>query len=157
MKIIKKILLALLLVFLAMQFYRPQKNVSDTVPATDLLLVEQPPAELAGIFKAACYDCHSNNTKYPWYNHIAPVSFLLADHVKEGKKHLNFSEWESYSAKKKAHKMEECIEEVKERHMPMESYVWMHPEAKLTDAQIAMLTEWAGTLQLKYELAAQRP
>lgn len=155
MKIIKKILLALLVVFLAMQFYRPQKNVSDTVPSTDLLLVEQPPAELAGIFKAACYDCHSNNTKYPWYNHIAPVSFLLADHVKEGKKHLNFSEWESYSAKKKAHKMEECIEEVKERHMPMESYVWMHPEAKLTDAQIAMLTEWAATLQLKYELAAQ--
>lgn len=155
MKIIKKILLVLLVVFLAMQFYRPQKNVSDTVPATDLLLVEQPPAELVGIFKAACYDCHSNNTKYPWYNHIAPVSFLLADHVKEGKKHLNFSEWESYSAKKKAHKMEECIEEVKERHMPMESYVWMHPEAKLTDAQIAMLTEWAATLQLKYELAAQ--
>lgn len=155
MKIIKKILVALLVVFIGMQFYRPQKNISETVPSTDLLLIEQPPAELANVFKSACYDCHSNNTKYPWYNNVAPVSFLLADHVKEGKKHLNFSEWESYSAKKKAHKMEECIEEVKERHMPMESYVWMHPEAKLTDAQIAMLAEWAGSLQLKYELAAQ--
>lgn len=155
MKILKFSLVTLLIVFLGMQFVRPEKNMNAEVPATDLIAVEAPDQELAVVLKNACYDCHSNNTHYPWYAEVAPVSFWIADHVEEGKEHLDFSQWDAYSPKKKAHKMEELIEEVKEHEMPLESYTLMHGEAKLTDDQIEALTAWAAMLQTKYELGAQ--
>ncbi|THD67479.1 cytochrome C [Robertkochia marina] len=155
MKIVKISLVILLIVFLGMQFVRPEKNLNAEVPATDLIAVEAPDQEVAVVLKSACYDCHSNNTKYPWYAEVAPVSFWIADHVEEGKEHLDFSQWDAYSPKKKAHKMEELIEEVKEHEMPLESYTLMHGEAKLTAEQIEALTSWAAMLQTKYELGAQ--
>jgi len=156
MKVFKKIMLFLLLVFLVMQFIRPEKNTSETVAATDLITVLNPPTEISLILKNSCYDCHSNNTRYPWYSQIAPVSYWLSDHIKEGKKHLNFSQWESYAPKRKAHKMEELVEEVKGKTMPLESYLWMHHDANLTEEEIAQLVSWADGLRLKYELEEQQ-
>lgn len=155
MKIVKKSLVVLLVIFLGMQLVRPEKNTSEVVAESDFITAETPDDEIAVTLKSACYDCHSNNTKYPWYAEVAPVSFWIADHVEDGTKHLNFSEWTSYSAKKKAHKMEELIEEVKEHEMPLESYVWMHEEAKLTQEQIEALTTFAQMLQTTYERDAQ--
>ncbi|NER11966.1 cytochrome C [Leptobacterium flavescens] len=155
MKIVKKILVLLLIVLVIMQFIRPEKNTSDTVPATDFITMTNPSEEIKGILKTACYDCHSNNTVYPWYNNIAPVSYWLADHVKDGKKHLNFSDWGNYDQKRKAHKLEELVEEVKEHKMPLNSYLWMHKDAKLDDAQIEALTSWAQDLRFVYQLKAK--
>jgi hypothetical protein len=155
MKIIKKLLILLLIVFIVIQFFRPQKNISDTIPATDFIAMTKPSPQIEATLRAACYDCHSNNTNYPWYSELAPVSFVIAEHVKDGKKHLNFSEWDTYSAKKKAHKLEELVEEVEEGHMPEESYTWMHAEAKLTEAQISELTNWAKDLRFIYQLGAE--
>jgi hypothetical protein len=155
MKIIKKLLILLLIVFIVIQFFRPQKNISDTIPATDFIAMTKPSPQIEATLRAACYDCHSNNTNYPWYSEVAPVSFVIAEHVKDGKKHLNFSEWDTYSAKKKAHKLEELVEEVEEGHMPEESYTWMHAEAKLTEAQISELTNWAKDLRFIYQLGAE--
>ncbi|MCK0157700.1 heme-binding domain-containing protein [Cellulophaga sp. F20128] len=155
MKILKKILVALLLVLIAMQFYRPDKNSAETDLKTAFLTETNPSAELQNIFESSCFDCHSNTTSYPWYNNIAPVSYWLADHIKDGKKHLNFSEWETYSAKKKDHKLEEVIEMVGEGEMPLQEYTWTHNEAKLSEAQVAAVIDWAKKTRLLYQLGQQ--
>ncbi|MCC6334905.1 MAG: heme-binding domain-containing protein [Myxococcales bacterium] len=104
----------------------------------------QAPAEVKGVLKRACWDCHSNETVWPWYARVAPVSFLVRHHVKDGRRHLNFSEWAGYTPERKAKKFEECGKEVSEGKMPMTSYVLLHPEAQLTDAEKKSLAAWAG-------------
>jgi len=103
----------------------------------------QAPADVAKVLQRACYDCHSNQTTWPWYSQIAPVSWLVARDVNEGRRHLNFSVWDSYEPAKKAKKLEHVASEVKEGEMPMAIYVPMHPEAKLTEADRALLIAWA--------------
>ncbi|WP_340198951.1 heme-binding domain-containing protein [Ascidiimonas sp. W6] len=152
MKIIKKILILLLIALIVIQFLRPEKNLSETIPATDFIAMTSPSPKIETTLRSACYDCHSNNTKYPWYSEVAPISFLIAEHVKDGKKHLNFSEWGNYSVKKKAHKLEELIEEVEEGHMPESAYTWMHAEANLSKEQVAELNSWAKDLRFIYQL-----
>ncbi|NYJ27162.1 heme-binding domain-containing protein [Allomuricauda sp. ARW1Y1] len=150
MKIAKKIALALLVVLVGMQFYRPEKNVAagDYVAAFET--ETNPSPEVKAILNTACYDCHSDNTEYPWYNNIAPVSYWLADHIEDGKKHLNFSDWQNYDTKKKDHKLEELIEEVKEGEMPLKEYTWTHGDAKLTQEQINALVSWAKDARANY-------
>jgi hypothetical protein len=155
MKILKKILWALLAIFVIAQFFRPDKNVSDTVPMTDFIVVEQPPQRIAEMIKTSCYDCHSNNTKYPWYNAITPVNYWLGGHVRHGKGEFNFSTWQEYSPRKKDHKLEEFVELVEKHEMPLESYLWMHSDAKLNSEQIEQLTNWVTTLRLKYKTASK--
>ena len=150
MKIAKKIALALLVVLVGMQFYRPEKNVAvgDYVAAFET--ETNPSPEVKAILNTACYDCHSDNTEYPWYNNIAPVSYWLADHIEDGKKHLNFSDWQNYDAKNKDHKLEELIEEVKEGEMPLKEYTWTHGDAKLSQEQISTLLAWADGVRANY-------
>ena len=104
---------------------------------------------------STCYDCHSNNTEYPWYNNIAPISYWLADHVKDGKKHLNFSDWESYSVKKKAHKLEEVAEMMEDGEMPLKEYTWIHEEAQLSEEQKNDVISWAQQTRALYQLNQQ--
>ncbi|MFD0862424.1 heme-binding domain-containing protein [Sungkyunkwania multivorans] len=153
MKIVKKILVALLIIFVVMQFIRPEKNIDSTDHLSAFIQETKPSAEVENILKKACYDCHSNHTVYPWYAEVAPVSYWLDDHIEHGKGHLNFSAWDTYSVKKKDHKMEEVIEYVENRWMPLNSYTWGHAEAKLTDEQIQTITDWAKALRLTYQLA----
>ena len=96
-----------------------------------------PPENVKIILETTCFDCHSNKTNYPWYNSITPVNYWLESHVNDGKKHLDFSKWSSYSLKRKEHKMDELHEEVAEGEMPLKSYTWTHADANLTAAQIA--------------------
>ncbi len=152
MKIIKKILVLLLIALVVMQFIRPEKNLDETTHLAAFLEETQPTEEVAVLLENACYDCHSNNTKYPWYAEVAPVSYWLDDHIEDGKRHLNFSDWASYSKKKKDHKMEEVIEYVKEGWMPLNSYTWVHEEAKLTDAETKKLLDWAEQMRIIYQL-----
>ena len=91
------------------------------------------------MLKSSCYDCHSNHTKYPWYNNVTPVSWWIASHISEVKEELNFSEWENYTLKKKKHKLKEIIEETGEGEMPLRSYLWTHVEANY---QRIKLIDW---------------
>ena len=100
------------------------------------------PAEVQTLLEAACYDCHSNETKYPWYSQVAPVSWFVADHIQEGREALNFSTFGNLSANDRSEVMEESAENIQEGEMPLESYVWMHPEAKLSAAQRETLIQW---------------
>lgn len=156
MKLIKKIVLALLVIFVAMQFYRPEKNADQGNHTLSFITETNPQQDVKTIIQESCYDCHSNNTVYPWYNNIAPVSYWLSDHIKDGKKHLNFSDWENYDAKKKDHKLDEIIEIVSEGEMPLKEYTWTHSEARLTESQRKAVMDWAQKTKLLYQLN-QRP
>jgi hypothetical protein len=153
MKIIKKILWLLLIVFVIAQFFGPDKNEGDLASIDAFITETNPPEDVRLILKESCYDCHSDVTRYPWYNKITPVNYWLADHVKEAKKHFNVSNWEGNSVKKKDHKFEELIEMVEEKEMPLPSYTWTHGEAKLNDAQRESIIKWAEQVRFKFGLA----
>lgn len=150
MKIVKKIAIALLVVLVGIQFFRPEKNQAEGDYVAAFVAETQPSPEVQGILKSACYDCHSANTNYPWYSNVAPISYWLADHIEEGKEHLDFSDWANYTAKKKDHKLEELVEEVKEGEMPLNEYTWTHADARLTQEQITTLLTWAEETRKKY-------
>ncbi|MFL0353584.1 heme-binding domain-containing protein [Xanthomarina sp. GH4-25] len=152
MKTIKKLLLLLLMVFLVAQFFGPEKNEGNLASIEPFLIETNPPENIKTILRESCFDCHSNVTRYPWYNNITPVNYWLADHVKVGKKHFNFSNWEGSSLKKKDHKFEELIEMIEKEEMPLPSYTWAHSEAKLSKAQRNDLVEWAKQVRFKYSL-----
>ncbi|MBV1925343.1 MAG: heme-binding domain-containing protein [Dokdonia sp.] len=154
MKWIKRFFVVALVAFVIMQFVRPDKNEGDSDYASvDAFLTETKPVpEVAAVLTDTCFDCHSDQTRYPWYAEVAPVSYWLSDHVKDGKKHLNFSKWSEYSVKRKDHKLEEVVEMVEAREMPLDSYTWTHEEARLSDAQVEALILWAKAARVNYGL-----
>lgn len=152
MKIIKKILVLLLIVFVIAQFFGPDKNEGDLALVDAFLTETNPPENIKALLKESCFDCHTSATRYPWYSNITPVNYWMADHVKHGKKHFDMSNWEGNSVKKKDHKFEELIEMVEEKEMPLPSYTWTHTEAKLSDSQIQDIVEWAKQVRFKYSL-----
>jgi hypothetical protein len=151
MKIIKKIAIVLLVALVIAQFFGPEKNEGDITSVAAFMAETNPPANVRKILSESCFDCHSNSTKYPWYDNITPVNFWLNEHINDGKKHLNFSDWSSYSLKKKEHKMDELHEEVEEGEMPLNSYTWTHSEANLTQEEIAEMVAWGKNVQADYK------
>jgi len=139
---IKKILLGLLAIFLILQIFQIDKNNPSYDAQQDYLSAVDVPDNLRALLKDACYDCHSHETKYPWYSYVQPVGWWLKDHVKDGKKHLNFSEWMTYAPKKAKHKLEECFEELENGAMPLKPYRFTHAEARLSDEQRQELVTW---------------
>lgn len=122
-----------LLVLVGLQFVPIEMSNPDIEPEKDFLSISGTPEGLATQIKQSCYDCHSFETQYPWYSKIAPVSFIMANHINEGREHLNFSAWGDYGAKKQNHKLEECFEMIETGEMPMKGYVVFHSTAKLSD------------------------
>ena len=107
--------------------------------------VQAPPGVMSQI-RTSCYDCHSNESDWPWYSYVAPVSWFVADHVQEGREHLNFSTWGDLPAEEQAEMAEEISEEVHEGEMPLSSYLWMHADARMSGAQQRVITDWADGL-----------
>ena len=140
--IVKKVLIFLLAVFVIMQFSRIDKTAPKIEKAKDFISMTNPPADIEKMIRNACYDCHSFETEYPWYSNVAPFSWILGDHIEEGREHLNFSVWADYSEDKANHKLHECEEELEEKKMPIDSYTWTHGDAKLSDKQREKLAEW---------------
>lgn len=145
-----KILLALAVILVVIQAIRPAKNLSAAEPFTgrnEITVLHPASAEVKQILAVACYDCHSNRTRYPWYAEVQPVGWWLARHVKDGRRHLNFSEFGAYPAKRQAKKLQEVVDELKDREMPLKSYTLTHADARLTGEQVAALSAWAQAAQ----------
>lgn len=142
MKILKKIAILALIALIILQFFGPERNEGDLADLKPFITETNLPSSVAATLKVACYDCHTSNTRYPWYSKIEPISYWMAEHIEHGKEELNFSEWSSYSAKRKDHKLEEVIEEIEKGHMPIASYLWTHADAKLTEEQIKEIDAW---------------
>jgi thiamine pyrophosphate-dependent acetolactate synthase large subunit-like protein len=156
MKIVKKILVFLLIVLIIMQFFRPSKNVSAQTSSNDITLLHPIPGDVKSILSKACNDCHTNNTKYPWYAQIQPMAWWLEDHILEGKKELNFSEFALYRLRKQYKKMEEVVEQVEDNLMPLEEYAYVHGDSKLTADEKAKVIGWANgimtSMKAKYPM-----
>lgn len=143
---IRKILRVLLAIFVVMQAIRPKLDNKGGATTNAISQLTSIPEETNQLLRSSCYDCHSNTTVYPWYSHVQPVGWWLDDHVNEGKRELNFDEFATYSLRKQYHKLEEIVEQVKEKEMPLNSYTWIHKDADLTDVQRQQLTGWADQL-----------
>jgi len=146
MKIFKKLLIVLLVVFVVAQAFRPEKNNSNDT-SKDISNSYVVPENVKTILAKACNDCHSNNTRYPWYAEIQPVAWWINDHVKDGKKHLNFNEFDGYRIARQYKKLEECIDEVKDGEMPLTSYTIIHKDAKLSDDEKQILFTWCEIIR----------
>lgn len=146
---IKKILLGLIVLGIGIQFIRPAKNLSATPEKTDLLVLHTAPAEVKKLLLMGCYDCHSENTRYPWYAEIQPLAWWLDAHVRDGKREFNFSTFGDLSAKKKASRLEEVIDQIGSRKMPLKSYTLVHRDAIFTDPQVKAINDWLESVRDK--------
>lgn|SRR5690554_2077020 len=151
MRIVKIILMFLIIAFVGIQFVPTSRNISDTVPKTDFMEINKVPNAIQNKLQVSCYDCHSNNTRYPWYNKVQPIAYFLERHIKEGKAELNFSEWEAYSNRRKNSKLRSIISQIQDDEMPLYSYTLMHREAKFSEAEkislIHYLTAFRDSLE----------
>ena len=143
----KKIFILVAVIVVVIQFYRPNKNISEKSSYNSIEKHYLVPANVSLLLKTSCYDCHSNNTKYPWYNNIQPVAWWLNKHIVEGKKELNFDEFNNYSFEKKKKKLSEIIHEIEKKDMPLSSYTFIHEDAILTQQQQKEIIDWAKKLK----------
>ncbi|MBS1574776.1 MAG: heme-binding domain-containing protein [Bacteroidetes bacterium] len=144
---VKKIFIALLVILIIMQFFHPKRNnMQGNQPDHISRLYPVSPA-VKTILDKACNDCHSNYTAYPWYSNVQPIDWWMTDHIIEGKRELNFDEFSMYAPRRQYHKLEEIMKEVKEEEMPLNSYTWIHKNAKLSQAEKDTLINWAGGIR----------
>ena len=129
MKIVRVIAWVALGAFVAIQFFPVDYNEAETIPNTDFMVVNNVPANIKQQLQVSCYDCHSNNTAYPWYNKIQPAAWYLEHHIKEGKEELNFNTWDSYSNRRKNSKLRSIIKQIESGEMPLDSYTLIHRNA----------------------------
>ena len=141
---------------LLIQILRPERTNPASDSSLALSQLASPPAEIELTLKNACLDCHSNQTVWPWYSEVAPLSWMIADHVKRGRAELNFSEWGRYQSGERAHLLKEAQELLEKREMPPWGYRLFHPEARLSDAEIAALSQWAERERASLEAAGQQ-
>ena len=143
-KIVKIVVIILVAAFVVVQFVRPNQT-NPAVNAAETLEASVPvPDNVEEILKRSCNDCHSNTTSYPWYAQVSPVSWFLNDHIQEGRGELNFSIWNTYTAKRKDKKLDEICEQVKTGEMPLPSYLWIHRDAALREGDANILCDWAN-------------
>jgi hypothetical protein len=148
---LKKIFYALIAVFIIIQFFHPKSNKAEGEQANYIGKTFAVPEDVKSILTKACNDCHSNNTRYPWYCYIQPVDWWTNKHVVDGKRHLNFDEFANKSPRYQYNKIKECKEQVEKNEMPLDSYLWIHKDAKLTDNEKTTLYAWTESIQKDLE------
>lgn len=138
----KKVLFVVLVIIILFQFIQPDKNKSEGISENDISKAYIMPENVHVILQNKCYDCHSNNTHYPWYSTIQPIGWWMDYHINDGKHDLNFSEFKTYNEKKANHKLEELSDAVTNGWMPLDSYLWIHSDAKITPEETIVINEW---------------
>ncbi len=147
MKTIKRIGIAILVVLVGLQFFPAGTNQSKEVPPTDFILTYKVPDNIGRILNASCYNCHSNNTNYPWYSHVQPVGWFLENHINKGKEELNFSEFASYSIRRQKSKLKSMANQIGKNEMPLSSYTLIHRDARLSEVGKKELLDYLNSLQ----------
>lgn len=144
-----RLILVLVVLFIIIQFIPTHFNPASFDTTQDIMAEENVPDSVAILIKNACYDCHSFETKFPWYANMAPVSWMLKSHIKNGRQNMNLSIWGTYPKSKKIAIVGEIIEVVDTKRMPLKSYTWMHPKARLTDEQRQQIAGWGAKEEVK--------
>ncbi|MBV8858815.1 MAG: heme-binding domain-containing protein [Acidobacteria bacterium] len=143
----------LLMLFAGVQLVRPERANPPAAAGQSLEEQARVPGEVAGVLQRSCMDCHSNRTDWPWYSNVAPVSWFVTDHVKHGRRYLNFSRWGAYSRRDQIDHLNAICAEVKSGSMPLDSYTLIHRSARLTPADVRTLCAWAGEEQRRLATA----
>jgi hypothetical protein len=147
-KNIKKILFVGLIIFLLIQLYQPARNNGFEQDITaNFTKVYNVPKNIETILRTSCYDCHSNNTNYPWYSNIQPARFFMESHINEGKENLNFNEWGNYSGRKQKNKLDRIAKQIKSNEMPLASYTLIHKNATLSATQKKEVLDWINKIE----------
>ena len=147
MKKLKAAVLVLLVVLVGLQFFPTRSNHSTIIPSTDFVKTNEAPEKIAQTLQASCYDCHSNNTNYPWYSKVQPVGWLLEGHINKGKEVLNLSEFDSYSGRKQQSKLTSMISQIEDDKMPLAAYTFIHRKARLSKENKKFLLDYLRTLE----------
>ncbi|PYF74630.1 heme-binding domain-containing protein [Pedobacter nutrimenti] len=142
---IKKILLGLLVILIMIQFIHPARNKSGQGMPNDISKMVAMPGDVRGILKKACYDCHSNNTDYPWYTYIQPMHWFMNYHIQSGKEELNFNEFGAYTPRRQQSKLRSIENSLKDGSMPLSSYTLIHRNAILSEAEKSLIINWVQT------------
>jgi len=138
-----------LIAFVGIQFFPTERNQNKAEYVTDFMLVNKVPPMVQNKIKVSCYDCHSNKTEYPWYNKIQPVAWFLEDHIKNGKAELNFNEWGDYSDRRKNSKLRSIISQIEDDEMPLDSYTFIHWDAKFSKSEKKEIIKYMTQLKNK--------
>jgi hypothetical protein len=144
-KILKITVLVLAIVFVVIQFIRPNFNNPPENQADTLEASMSVPENVGMVLSRSCADCHSNRTIYPWYSKVSPASWYLDDHIRDGRRELNISEWNTYEKKKKIRKLDEICEQVEQGEMPLPSYLWIHWDAAMKPGEAQSICDWANS------------
>ena len=151
-KVIKTVLIILLIALIIIQFIRPAKNQGEEIATNQITAVQLVPDDVQQTLKVSCYDCHSNTTRYPWYENIQPVAWFLNHHIVEGKKEVNFSIFATYPAYRRYKKFKEIQKQIKDGDMPLFSFTIIHRDAVLNAEQKSNLINWAANAQKEMEV-----
>jgi hypothetical protein len=139
------IIASIILILIIIQFFPVDKSVPETDPSLDFFVITNPRRKITAMIKTSCYDCHSYKTEYPWYSNLAPLSWLLRSHIKEGREHLNLSEFGKFSREQRFIILASMKKEISEKEMPLKSYTFIHKEAMLTADMREALINWLST------------
>ncbi|HEV8592529.1 MAG TPA: heme-binding domain-containing protein [Pyrinomonadaceae bacterium] len=146
-KILKVTLIVLAAAVIIAQFIQPDRTNPPVNAAETLEASAAVPDDVKNVLSRACADCHTSNTSYPWYSKVSPVSWWMQNHINEGRHELNFSQWATFSDKRKNRKLDEICEQVRSREMPLPSYLWIHRDSKLSDDEINLLCSWTESMR----------
>lgn len=136
-----------LITLVGIQFISADVNKQEVISSSDIRDVYDVPVNVMNILENSCYDCHSNNTNYPWYSQVQPIRLIMDHHVEEGKEELNFSEFANYSERRKRNKMRAISEQIEKSKMPLPSYLWLHSDANLSNEEKNILMEFISSLK----------
>jgi hypothetical protein len=144
-KIIQRIIVVGLFALVGIQFIPANLNKKEVIPTSDIRYVYDIPDRVLNILETSCYDCHSNNTNYPWYSNIQPARMIMDHHVKEGKEELNFNEFKNYSDRRKKNKIKSIISQIEDGNMPIPSYALMHNDVRVSADDKKEVMKWFKT------------
>jgi hypothetical protein len=141
--LLKRLSLGLLIVLAGIQLFRPDRTNPQVTPSQTVQAAASLPPGVDAVLKRSCYDCHSSETRWPWYSSVVPMAWGVANHVKQGRAEMNFSDWGAYPARKRVALLEKMCDEVREGRMPLKQYLWLHRDATLSEADWKSVCDWS--------------
>lgn len=155
-KVIKYLVILIIIAFVVIQFFGPDRTTASNMTPDDINKKMQVPVNIQGIFKRSCYDCHSNETKWPWYSSVAPVSWVIADDITKGKAKMNFSEWGKMKESKQEERLSDICEQINEDKMPLPKYLLLHKDDALSKAEKDTIYSWVKSLGIDFDLEGDK-
>jgi hypothetical protein len=141
--LLKRIVIGLAIVFAGMQFLRPDRTNPPVNAGQSVQATAQVPTEVGAVLRRSCFDCHSSETRWPWYSGVVPMAWGVANHVEEGRAKFSFSDWGTYPPRKRVAILEKICDEVREGRMPLREYLWLHRDATLSEADWKSVCDWS--------------